>query len=404
MMRFWKNTPTAVAIAAAFLGGVIVGREGLRDTPRPAAQPSARIAEGTLPPPLSADRLREVWDVLHEKYAGALNDENLATGALRGLAAGTGDPYTAYADPEESEQLESDLSGSFTGVGIEIGLRRGLVTVIAPLRTSPAERAGIRARDVIVKIDGVEINHDLTLTDVVAKIRGPSGTEVRLTIAREGARDLLEIPTRRERIDIVSASLEMRESVGIITLSAFNEDTERRFRQVARELLAKKASGIILDVRNNPGGILEQAVQIAGHFLPRGSLVVTEVPREGVPRIEHRTEGPGDLARVPTVVLMNGGSASAAEILAAALNEQRASPLVGEQTFGKGSVQELVDLSDRSSLRVTIARWHTPRDHEIGEKGIAPTVEVSDPSPGEEPDEMLAKTLEILRSGQSGAQ
>lgn len=393
---FLRRVPAFVAVAAVFLGGIVIGRQSLGNVPRnPPSASTTTGAEG-LPSPLRADQLREIWNVLHEKYAGPLDDTDLAVGALRGLAAGTGDPYTFYSDPEESKQFESDLSGSFTGVGIEIGLRRGLVTVISPLRGSPAEAAGIRARDVIVKVDGVEINDGLTLAEVVAKIRGPLGTTVRLTIAREGEEGLREISVRRERIAIVSVKLEMRGRTAVITLNGFNEDTARRFRQVARELLAARAQGIVLDVRNNPGGILEQAVELAGHFLPRNSLVVTEVPREGEDRVEHRADGPTDLLSLPAVVLVNGGSASAAEILAAALHEQRDIPLVGEQTFGKGSVQELVDLSDGASLRVTIARWHTPGDTEIGKNGISPTVGVKDQKPEEDPDEILEKGIELL--------
>lgn len=390
------RVPVAVGLAAAFLVGVAVGRLELEQLPRRVERPVGGDA-AALPSPLDAALLREVWDVLHERFAGPLDDEDLATGALRGLAAGTGDPYTAYADPKESAQLEQDLSGSFTGIGIEIGLRRGLVTVIAPLRGSPAERAGVRARDTIVKVDGEEADRDLTLTEVVSKIRGSVGTEVRLTVAREGADDLLEFTIRRERITIESVTLAVRDRVAVVTLGTFNEDTARRFRRIAQDILAQGVSGIVLDLRNNPGGLLDQAVKIAGHFLPRGTLVVAEVPREGGKRTEHRTDGPADLVRLPVVALINGGSASAAEILAAALQEQRNIPLIGEQTFGKGSVQELIPLSDDGHLRVTIARWHTPKDQEIGEAGIAPTVAVEDNKPTEDPDEILEKGLEILR-------
>lgn len=402
MKMLFRRVPTFVAIAAVFLGGIVIGRQSLTTDVGAPRSDATSSTEG-LPHPLKASQIREVWDVLHEKFAGTLDDADLAVGALRGLASGTGDPYTSYSDPEESRQFESDLSGSFTGVGIEIGLRRGLVTVIAPLRGSPAERSGIRARDVIVKIDGVEINERSTLTEVVSKIRGPLGTTVRLTIAREGENDFLDISLRRERITIVSVALEIREGIAVISLNGFNEDTARRFRQVASELLAARAKGIVLDVRNNPGGILETAVDLAGHFLPRGTLVVTEVPKEGASRTDHLTDGPSDLLSLPTVVLMNGGSASAAEILAAALHEQRDIPLVGDQTFGKGSVQELVELSDAATLRVTIARWHTPNNAEIGDNGIAPTVNVEDQKPEEDPDEIMDKGIELLKQKLAGS-
>lgn len=399
-MTFRRPTLSrSLLLLATFIVGVVVGRtlEAPREAGLLRRSPAPVMASGELPEPVNAALLREVWKVLHEKFAGTLDDEDLARGALYGLVAGAGDPYTSYADPEESRQFEADLSGSFTGVGIEITLRHGRVTVIAPLRDSPAERAGILARDIIVKIDGQEITLTMSLTEIVSKIRGPNGTTVTLTVAREDADELLDIPIRRSRISIESATLERRDDIAIVTISAFNEDTERRFQRLASDLLSSRARGIVLDLRNNPGGILDQAVKIAGHFLPRGTLVVTEAPRDPAKRREYRTDGPGDLATLPTVVIVNGGSASASEILAAALNERREIPLVGDDTFGKGSVQELVSLSDGSHLRVTVGQWQTSLGKEIGEQGIAPTVRAEDQEPTEAPDELLDQAFEELR-------
>lgn len=391
-----RRLPRSVALAAAFLVGIGVGRLNIGTNTQPStlhAPPNG----GSLPAPLRADHVREVWDTLHEKFAGTLDDADLATGALRGIAAGTGDPYTAYADPEESRQFAADLSGSFTGIGVEIGLRRGLITVIAPLRGSPAERAGLRAQDILVTVDGEEVLKHLTLTEVVTKIRGPSGTIIRLSVARAGHEGVLDLAIRRERIAIESVTLTLRKQVAIVNLSGFNDDTERRFQRVVREVISAHARGVVLDLRNNPGGLLEQAVKIAGHFLPRNTLVVSEVPKDPTKRTDHRTDGPADLERLPVVVLVNGGTASAAEILAAALQEQREAPLVGEPTFGKGSVQELLDLENGSSLHVTVARWHTPKDREIGDAGITPTVLQEDEQPTKDPDEILDRGLTLLR-------
>lgn len=382
-----------LGFAAAFVGGIAVGR--LPERTAPVSVPSA---DGTgLPSPISGNRIREVWDVLHEKFSGKLDDAQLATGILRGLAAGTGDAYTVFADPQESKQFGEDLGGSFSGIGIEIGLRRGLVTVIAPLRGSPAERAGIRAKDVIINIDGKDLEQRPSLTEVVSRIRGKAGTTVTITVAREGESDPLAFTVGRERIQIESVKLQVRDELAIVTLSSFNDDTAKRFGTMAREIRARGARGILLDLRNNPGGLLESSVEVAGYFLPRETLVVREVPREGLERTEHRTRGPATLRELPTVVLINGGSASAAEILAAALNEHRDVPLVGTVTFGKGSVQELVELSDASTLHVTIARWHTPKGKEISEDGILPSVEVKDEKPEEDPDEILEKGLALLQ-------
>ncbi|MDP3685688.1 MAG: S41 family peptidase [bacterium] len=401
-----RRLSTATIVIAVFLGGVAVGRIDagtLKPGIRINASPGPRLtAPGELPAPLDADKIREVWDVLHEKFSGSLDDERLSRGALRGIVVGTGDPYSAYADPQESKQFAEDLNGEFSGIGVEIGLRRGLVTVIAPLRGSPAERAGIRARDVVVKIDNQSVEQQVTLSDIVSKIRGKPGTSVHLTIAREGGDEFLEFTVRRERIAIESVKLEMRDGLALLTVSTFNEDTPRRVDQAAREILGTRARGILLDLRNNPGGLLDASVDIAGHFLPKGTLVVKEVPRQGLPPTEHHTEGSGDLGSLPLVVLTNGGSASASEIVAAALREQRDVPTIGEQTFGKGSVQELVELSDGATVRVTIARWHTPQGKEIDEKGIAPTIEVKDENPAEDPDEILERGLEILRQRVAG--
>lgn len=389
----------AATFALVFLAGLIAGRVlppgALPRDVRPSPTPTVTV--GDLPAPINAGLIREAWDVLHDKFSGALNDQDLAAGILRGLVAGTDDLHTVYADTEESRQFASEISGSFTGVGIEIAPRDGVITIIAPLRGSPAERAGLRAGDIVIKIDGEEITHKMTLTEVVGKIRGPAGTSVDLTVVREGAEEPLSFSIRRERIRIQSVELTFRDEVAVITLSAFNEDTSRVFRRTAREIIAKRARGIVLDLRNNPGGILDQALALANHFLPPNTLIASEVPKAGLERIEHRTEGPGDLASLPTVLLINGGSASASEILAAAIHEQRDAPLIGTQTFGKGSVQELVELSDGSTIRVTIARWHTPKDRDLSEEGIPPTVEVKDENPTDDPDEVLEKGLELLR-------
>lgn len=382
---------------AVFLVGVAVGKaeESFRSPPR---SPST-VADGELPGVINTGLFREMWDILHEKYVGEVRDEDLATGVLRGLVTGLGDPYSSYADPEEAGQFSEEISGSFSGVGIEISERSGLVTVIAPLDGSPAERAGIKAKDIIVSVDEEDVTRGMSLTEVVSKIRGPAGTEVTLGIVREQRDEPLEIRVRRESIRLESVSLRVEEEVGVIRLSAFHEDTPRRFRRVVRDLLSARVRGIVLDMRNNPGGVLASAVAIGGHFVPEGELLVREVPANPENAAEHRAAGPADLAHLPVVVLVNGGSASASEILAAALRDVRRAPIVGERTFGKGSVQELIGLSDGSSLRVTIAKWIPPSGEEVPEEGLAPDVEVEDPTPDDEVDEMMERAKEMARVG-----
>jgi len=381
---------------AVFLSGVAIGRwqtSMAEKTPSPVSAPSE------FPKAIDAGLVAEVWDFLHERYAGEIDDKKLGKGVLRGLVAGLGDPYSAFADPEETSQFADDISGSFTGIGVEIGMRRSLVTVIAPLRGSPAEKAGLRPRDVIVSVDDTEITSEVSLTEVVAKIRGPAGTSVKLEIFRENDNGPRTITVQRERIRVESVTARVENGIGIIELSAFHGDTAQRFREIVREFLAPGVKGIVLDMRNNPGGILESAVDIAGHFVDEGQLVVSEVPADPAQTLEHRAKGPSDLKKIPVVVVVNEGSASAAEILAGVLRDVRHAPLVGAQTFGKGTVQELIDLSDGSSVRITIAKWVTPSGSELTKQGLTPDVTVEDADPDDENDVALQRAIQVLVSG-----
>lgn len=355
------------------------------------------VGSSLLPDAINVSLLQEVWDVLHQKYAGQIDDERLGHGVLEGLVRGLDDPYSAYADPMETAQFEEDLSGSITGIGVEIGVRRGLVTIIAPLNGSPAERVGIRAGDVVVAVDGEELTTDTSLTDVVSRIRGPVGTSVTIKVLREGETEVRTFTIQRDRIEIQSVESRRDGDIGIIELTAFHEDTTQRFRRVVRDLLSQGVKGIVLDLRNNPGGILDGAVAIAGHFVAPNTVVVKEVPADPAQTMEHRSRGPADLERLPVVILVNEGSASAAEILAGALRDIRQVPLIGAETFGKGSVQELVDLSDGSSIRVTIAKWVTPSGKQFSEEGLKPDIESRDEDLNDDTDVVLQRGLEELR-------
>lgn len=334
----------------------------------------------------------EAWDDLHAKYTGQLDEQSLLYGAVAGMVQAAGDPYTAFSTPSETKEFEQSLEGSFSGIGIEVGTRNGIVTVIAPLADSPADRAGIREGDSIVAIDKEQLTQDMALDEVVGKIRGERGTTVTLTVLHRDSRETVDIPIVRDTIEIESVKVEWKGSIAHITITSFNGDTATRFTTIAREVVARKPTGIILDVRNNPGGYLQASVDIASRFLEPGSLVVTE---KGKTSTEYKARGNNLLADVPLVVLVNEGSASASEIVAGALHDQRNVPLVGTKTFGKGSVQELVKLQDGSSLRVTIAKWFTPDGRNINEEGIAPTIEVAQNFDTEE-DEPLLRAQEEL--------
>ena len=317
----------------------------------------------------------EAWDILHAHYIDVdqLTDERLFYGAVRGMVAATGDAYTAFAEPAATKQFEENLGGSFSGVGIEIGVRGGVLTVIAPLRDSPAEQAGVQAGDSIVAIDGDFITSDMSLDEVVQLIRGERGTTVTLTVVHPGASQTTEVVITRDTIEIESVILTIEDGIAHVIITSFNGDTADRFTKASREIKRANVRGVIIDVRGNPGGFLQSAVDIASRFLDRGKVVVTERGRD---ERDFTAGGNTLLEDIPTVVLVNGGSASASEILAGALHDQLGVPIIGTTTFGKGSVQEFIKLEDGSSIRVTTARWFTPSGRNIDKDGIEPTIEV----------------------------
>lgn len=338
----------------------------------------------------------ETWDTLHEHYIGELDDHELFYGAVAGMVKAAGDPYTVFSAPEATKQFEENIEGSFSGVGIEIGVEGGVVTVIAPLSGSPAEQAGVREGDVIVAVDEEPITQDTTLDDVVRRIRGPQGEPVTLTVVhRDNGNETEDIEVIRDTIEIESVRMEITDGIAHIEITNFNGDTAQRFTQAAREAERAGVRGIILDMRGNPGGFLQAAVNIASEFIEPGKLVVSE---EGGEDEEYVSKGNPTLGGIPVVVLVNRGSASASEIVAGALQDQLGAPVIGTQTFGKGSVQEFLKLSDGSSLRVTVAKWFTPSGRSINEEGITPDIEVANDRETQDVDEQLDRAREEIRN------
>lgn len=344
----------------------------------------------------------EVWDKLKSEhlYGAEAEDQTLVYGAINGLVDSLDDPNTIFLKPEVSKKFEEDIRGQFGGIGAEIGVRDGNIVVIAPLPDSPAERAGLKARDVILKINdndtgGVDVN------EAVIQIRGEIGTKVTLTIGREGLSEPRTFTITRDVIRVPTVKTTFIEgSIAHIQLYNFNENAPGAFYEAIMKAASEGTNGIILDLRNNPGGFLEVAVNIAGWFIPQGELVATEELRSGDKR-EFRTTGNGSLKDIPIVILVNGGSASASEILAGALRDHRDVPIIGEQTFGKGTVQELQTLSDgNSKLKITIAHWRLPDGELIEKTGITPTIEVKfteeDAEAGEDPQ--LDKAVEVVKT------
>jgi len=313
--------------------------------------------------------LNELYTKLTANYDGDLTDAELLEGLKEGLAEATGDPFTEYLSVEDTESFNNDLDGKFEGIGAELGKEGNFVIIVAPLKGAPAAAAGVLPQDIILEIDGEDAT-GISITEAVNRIRGPKGETVNLTLVREGER--IETPIVRDTITIDSVEWELLDnSVGYIAISRFGSDTVALARQAAGELTGQGATKIILDMRGNPGGLLDAAVDISNIWLKDGQIILEE-KHDGKVVESYKAQGDAILGGVPTVVLVNQGSASASEIVAGALQDNGAATVIGQQSFGKGSVQRLIPLNSGGSLKVTIARWFTPSGINIDKEGITP--------------------------------
>lgn len=375
------------AMLASFGLGIIYGR-------------SSVICKVCPPEDLDFSLFWEAWEMLGDKFVEPekFDVQEVIYGAISGMVGSLGDPYTVFLDPEQSKIFAEDISGEFEGVGMEIGIRDEELQVIAPLEGTPAQKAGLRAGDKIVEIDG-EPSLDISVEEAVGLIRGPKGTEVILTVFREDWKETREIAITRAVIEIPSLKWELKEDdIAYIKLYHFTQKASYRFDTVAIEILNSPAKKIILDLRNNPGGYLGVAQDITGWFLERGQIVAIEVLGEGEEK-EHKSKRTGAFSEYSIVCLINKGSASGAEILVGALRDNRGAIIIGESSFGKGSVQELVKLRDGSRLKITIAKWLTPNRESITDVGIEPDIEIEmteeDYLEGRDPQ--LEKAIEIIK-------
>ncbi len=362
---------------------------------------------GNSQPPADAD-LQEfwrVWELLDEKFANATSSEQLTTeekieGAINGLVKSYGDPYTVFMPPQDAAQFSQDISGNFSGVGMEVGMRGDVITVIAPLQNTPADLAGIAAGDVIVTIDGTS-TENMTVDEAVRRIRGEAGTVINLEIYRSGEAELLPFAITRAQIEVPTVVTSEDKDVFIISLYSFNSLAETKMREAVEDYIKSGKEKLVLDLRGNPGGYLESAVTIAGYFMPAGKVVLRESFSDDRPEEVYRTEGAPlkKFAPQEMVVLIDQGSASASEILAGALSQHGYAILVGENSFGKGSVQEVVDLPSGGALKVTIARWLTPDGTSISNGGLTPEIAIErTPEDREaERDPQLETALSYLR-------
>ncbi len=342
-----------------------------------------------------------VWNLLHHNYLkkDELKNEDLIYGASAGLTEATGDPYTTFLTPEENKAIKAGINGEYEGIGAELGMRDNQLVIISPLEGSPAEEAGIKAGDSILEIDG-ESTQGITLTEAVSNIRGPAGTDITLTVLREKDREPLDIKISRGNIELETVKWEEKEEgIYYLRINRFGERTNKEWNS-AVEALRKRGNleGLVIDLRNNPGGVLDTAVYVASDFLEQG-MVVVERFADGQER-EFATTGSARLANVPVVVLVNKGSASASEILAAALRYHRDAKLIGQQTFGKGVIQDARDLPDGSGVHITVAEWLTPGGENIEGEGLKVDVkiEVTEEDVEEGRDPQLEKAMELLGS------
>ena len=398
-------TPSAKRIAKAIIisfGGLVLAavifyagfQYALRQEPI-IKSPAEIDIDGNL------DILWQTWQIAKNHYfnAAGVKDQDLIYGAADGVIKSLNDPYSVFFKPSDAKKFEEDVGGIFGGIGAEIGIKNEKLVIVAPLKNTPAERAGLKSQDHIIKIDDL-FTLDISIDEAVKHIRGEKGTTVILTILREGWKEPKEISIVRDFISIPTLDWKMLDN-GIvhIQLYNFNENAALAFYNASVSFLTQGAKGVILDLRNNPGGFLEVAVNLGGWFLDKGQIVVKEKFSSGQEEI-FRANGNSALNQIPVVVLINKGSASAAEILAGALRDNRGIKLIGEKSFGKGTVQELQNLKDGSAVKISVAQWLLPKGDLIEKKGLEPDIEVkmSEEDGKAERDPQLEKAVEIIKN------
>lgn len=318
------------------------------------------------------------WDVYNEltqDYLKNVDSKKALYGAISGLVNSLDDPYSSFLTPEESKSFRDDLFGKLEGIGAEIGRRNGVPAIIAPLEGSPAEKAGLKSGDKILAVDG-EYTENLSLDEVVSKIRGKKGTEVKLTILGVGEKDPKEVKIVRDEIEVQDVTWQQKNDVAEIRIRQFGDNSFAQFRKIADEIKSKKISKIIIDLRNNPGGLLDSGVETAGYFLPKDSVIVKQQPKNGTTE-EIKSTNDQIFKDEKVIVLVNKGSASASEIFAGAIQDHSRGKIIGEKTFGKGTVQIYKDLDLGAALKLTIAQWLTPNGRTIEENGITPDIEIT---------------------------
>jgi carboxyl-terminal processing protease len=342
----------------------------------------------------------DTWNILSANYVDphALVTEKMIFGAVKGMINSINDPYTTFMTPKENREFQEGLQGHLEGIGAELTLRNGMLTVISPLKGSPAQKAGLQPEDVIYMINS-ESTEDMTLEQAVLKIRGPKGTPVILSILRKGRNEPMDITITRQVININSIDWKMDGNIAIIEINQFGDTTNSEFSKAISEILPERPTGVILDLRYNGGGYLDGAIDIVSEFLEKEKVVTIKKRNPEEDEVIY-VNGQARLANVPLAILINRGSASASEIVAGAIQDHNRGIIIGERSFGKGTVQSVENLVGGSSLRVTIAKWFTPNDQNITETGIMPDIVVERTNEDFETgvDPQMDKALEYLRT------
>ncbi len=403
--KFLRFALTGALILGVFVSGVLTGtsygmRALLRGNSVSAITNVTNLFSHSDTTNVSFDQFWEVWKKVQEKYVyKPVTSTDLFYGSMVGMVAALKDPYSVYMPPVKAEEFKRDLSGEFFGIGAEIGLKETRVTIIAPLPDSPAEKAGLKAQDVIIMVDGTDIAGK-PLDEVISLIRGPKDTVVTLTVVKQGSQTPKEIKITRGVITVPTVTWNVKDgSIVYMRISYFNDTTWNEFDKAAREIVAKKPKGIVLDLRSNPGGYLDTSVKVASEWVTSG-VIVYEKMNDGFRDQYTADAGKHRFVGIPTVILVDEGTASGSEIVSGALQDYGVATLVGTKTFGKGSVQDFEYFPDGSALKLTIAEWLTPHERQINKVGIEPdeTIEKmfvqKEGTDGTSPDHFVDKGLE----------
>lgn len=401
-----KTIVSSILILAVVFGSFFIGQSsGREQAERSALLNSIVNKEGEKPSAVDFSLFWKTWKILDEHYVDTHNNatttaQDRVYGAIKGMTDALGDPYTVFFPPVENAAFQTEIEGNFEGVGMEMGIKDGILTVIAPLPGSPAKRAGMQSGDKVIKIDD-KISSNMTVDQAVVLIRGKKGTEVTLTVVREGAEEPIEVKIVRDVINlpVTETNYDKQTNIFTIRLYSFSTQSANLFRGALREFVMSGSNKLIIDLRGNPGGVLDAAVDMASWFLPLGKVIVREDYGAGKEETVERSRG-YDIFNdnLKMVILIDGGSASASEILAGALRENNKATLVGTATFGKGSVQELIQIDGDTALKVTIARWLTPSGKSISDGGLKPDIEVklTEEDIKNNNDMQMKKAVEIL--------